>query len=46
MAFNFYIYYRVDPRGLKPLVDWISHYQAFWAEHVRRLEQLLEKMDQ
>jgi DNA-binding transcriptional ArsR family regulator len=39
------VYYRVDPRGLKPLIDWIAHYRAFWTEHVDRLEQLLEKMD-
>ncbi|NPD28532.1 winged helix-turn-helix transcriptional regulator [Corallococcus exiguus] len=38
-------YYRVDPRGMKPLIDWIAHYRAFWSEHVDRLEQLLEKMD-
>ena len=39
------VYYRVEPRGMKPLVDWIAHYQAFWTEHVRRLERLLEEMD-
>jgi len=39
------VYYRVDPRGMKPLIDWIAHYRAFWIEHVDRLEQLLEKMD-
>src|SRR3954464_8589614 len=39
------IYYRVEPRGMKPLIDWIAHYRAFWTEHVDRLEQLLEKMD-
>lgn len=39
------VYYRVDPGGLKPLIDWIAYYQAFWAEHVERLEQLLERMD-
>ena len=38
-------YYRVDPRGMKPLIDWIAHYRAFWTEHVDRLEQLLERMD-
>src|SRR6476646_8716753 len=38
-------YYRVDPRGMKPLIDWLSHYRAFWTEHIGRLEQLLEKMD-
>jgi DNA-binding transcriptional ArsR family regulator len=40
------VYYRVEPRGLKPLVDWIAHYRAFWTEHVERLERLLEKMDE
>ena len=39
-------YYRVDPRGMKPLIDWITHYRAFWTKHVDRLEQLLEKMDE
>ena len=23
------VYYRVDPRGMKPLIDWIAHYRAF-----------------
>lgn len=38
-------YYRVEPRGMKPLIRWIAHYRAFWTEHVGRLEKLLEKMD-
>jgi DNA-binding transcriptional ArsR family regulator len=40
------VYYRVQPRGIKPLIDWIAHYRVFWTEHVDRLEQLLENMDQ
>jgi len=40
------VYYRVEPRGMKPLIDWIAHYRAFWTEHVDRLEQLLEKMNE
>ena len=40
------VYYRVQPRGMKPLIDWIAHYRAFWTEHVDRLEALLEKMDE
>jgi DNA-binding transcriptional ArsR family regulator len=40
------VYYRVQPRGMKPLIDWIAHYRAFWTEHVDRLERLLEKMDE
>ena len=40
------VYYRVDPRGMKPLINWITHYRAFWTKHVDRLEKLLEKMDE
>src|SRR5215212_4592088 len=40
------VYYRVAPRGMKPLIDWIAHYRVFWTEHVDRLEQLLERMDE
>src|SRR5688572_5094865 len=40
------VFYRVEPRGLKPLIDWISHYRAFWTERVGRLERLLEKLDE
>jgi len=39
------VYYKVQPRGMKPLIDWIAHYRAFWTEHVGRLERLLERMD-
>jgi len=40
------VYYRVEPQGMKPLVDWIAHHRAFWAERVDRLERLLERMDE
>jgi len=39
------VFYRIEPRGMKPLIDWIEHYRAFWTQRVDRLEQLLEKMD-
>ena len=39
------VYYRVQPRGMEPLIDWITHYRAFWTDHVGRLERLLEGMD-
>ncbi len=39
------VFYRVRPKGMKPLIDWIAHYRAFWTEHVDRLEKLLERMD-
>jgi len=40
------VYYRVEPRGMKPLIDWIAHYRAFWTERVGRLERLLDEMDE
>lgn len=40
------VYYRVDPEGLGPLIDWIAHYRAFWVDHVDRLDQLLKTMDE
>lgn len=39
------VYYQVEPKGLRPLVDWITHYRAFWADRLDRLESLLEEMD-
>src|SRR5258708_37711549 len=32
------VYYRIAPRGMRPLVDWIAHYQAFWADKLARLQ--------
>lgn len=39
-------FYRVRPAGLKPLIDWLGFYAAFWTERGRRLARLLEAMDQ
>ena len=39
------VYYRVDPNGLRPLIDWLVHYQAFWPERLDRLQALLTEMD-
>jgi DNA-binding transcriptional ArsR family regulator len=40
------VYYRIEPEGLRPLGDWIAHYQAFWPERLDRLRALLEEMDE
>ena len=39
------VYYRVEPEGMKPLIDWIEHQRAFWTESVGRLQKLLNRMD-
>ena len=38
-------YYSADPAGLKPLVRWLDHYQAFWIERLQKLKTLLEEME-
>lgn len=40
------VYYRIRPSGLRPLIDWIGHYQAFWPKRLARLEALLKEMDE
>src|SRR5262249_43172758 len=37
------VYYRAEPKGLGPLVDWIAHYQSFWLDRLDRLRALLKE---
>jgi DNA-binding transcriptional ArsR family regulator len=39
-------HYSAEPKGLAPLIDWMSHYGAFWRDKFDRLETLLNRMDQ
>ncbi|HEY4988086.1 MAG TPA: metalloregulator ArsR/SmtB family transcription factor [Bradyrhizobium sp.] len=39
------IYYRIAPKGLAPLIDWLGHYQAFWRERFDDLEKLLKESE-
>ena len=39
------VYYRVEPQGLAPLVDWMSHYGVFWRERFADLRTLLKEID-
>jgi DNA-binding transcriptional ArsR family regulator len=39
------VYYRAQPEGLEPLVDWISHYGIFWRERFANLRTLLKEID-
>jgi DNA-binding transcriptional ArsR family regulator len=38
-------HYCIEPSGMKPLIDWMKHYRAFWIDRGDRLAQLLENMD-
>jgi DNA-binding transcriptional ArsR family regulator len=40
------VHYRAAPKGLAPLIDWMSLYGAFWRDRFDRLETLLKRMDQ
>jgi DNA-binding transcriptional ArsR family regulator len=39
-------HYSAQPKALAPLIDWMSHYGAFWRERFDRLDSLLNRMDQ
>jgi DNA-binding transcriptional ArsR family regulator len=39
-------HYSARPRGLAPLVDWMTFYSSFWQDRFGRLEDLLKRMDQ
>jgi DNA-binding transcriptional ArsR family regulator len=39
------VYYRARPKGLAPLVDWMSHYGVFWRERFANLHTLLKEID-
>src|SRR5579884_313925 len=36
--------YRADPEGIRPMIDWLNHYRAFWKAKLPRLESLLKEM--
>ena len=39
------VYYRAEPNGLAPLVDWMSHYGMFWRDRFADLRALLKEID-
>jgi DNA-binding transcriptional ArsR family regulator len=40
------VLYRANPKGLKPLSDWMGFYSRFWSERFDALEDALNQMDQ
>ncbi len=39
------VFYRAEPKGLAPLVDWMSYYGEFWRARLANLENLLKEID-
>ena len=40
-----HVFYRAEPEGLGPLVDWMGHYGLFWRERFANLRTLLKAID-
>jgi DNA-binding transcriptional ArsR family regulator len=40
------VFYRIEPQGLAPLIDWLGRYRAFWPAKIERLRDVLKEMDQ
>jgi DNA-binding transcriptional ArsR family regulator len=38
-------HYSAGPAGLKPLFDWIAHYEKFWRSRGEKLEAALKEID-
>jgi DNA-binding transcriptional ArsR family regulator len=39
------VYYRAQPDGLEPLVEWMGHYAVFWRDRFADLRTLLQEID-
>jgi DNA-binding transcriptional ArsR family regulator len=39
-----HVYYRVEPAGMQPFINWLTHYQGFWNERLPRLRSVLKAM--
>jgi DNA-binding transcriptional ArsR family regulator len=38
-------YYRANSAGLRPVVNWIARYEAFWCRKLERLAALLDDIE-
>src|SRR5580698_744223 len=39
-------HYSARPRGLAPLLNWMTFYSSFWRDRFNRLEDLLKRIDE
>jgi DNA-binding transcriptional ArsR family regulator len=40
-----FAYYRAQPEGLAPLLDWVDRYRQFWPERLEKLKTVLKDME-
>jgi DNA-binding transcriptional ArsR family regulator len=38
------VFYRSDPQGLVPLLDWVQRHREFWPERIEKLKRVLKEM--
>ncbi len=38
------VFYRAEPKGLAPLVEWMGHYGVFWRKRFANLHDLLKEI--
>ena len=39
------VFYRAEPQGLAPLVDWMGHFGVLWRDGFANLHELLKEID-
>jgi DNA-binding transcriptional ArsR family regulator len=39
------VYYRANPQGLEPILEWMTRYAVFWSQRLDALERLLRQDD-
>ena len=39
------VFYRANPQGLEPMLEWMTRYAVFWSQRLDKLERLLREED-
>jgi DNA-binding transcriptional ArsR family regulator len=39
------VFYRANPQGLEPMLEWMTRYAVFWSQRLDVLERLLREAD-
>jgi DNA-binding transcriptional ArsR family regulator len=39
------VFYRANPQGLEPMLEWMTRYAVFWSQRLDTLERLLRQDD-
>jgi DNA-binding transcriptional ArsR family regulator len=39
------VFYRANPQGLEPMIEWMTRYAVFWADRLSALDRLLREAD-